>query len=162
MAIMNKRGTSLTNPMTLLIVVVVFGLLTFAFFNFARQLSTNDNNNLNDESIIYIATHNGFEIEDKQIGEGILSEEDLESAFYVQGGNATSSDKDQALEFLYYREQSIGWRGIANSIYNFPTYVISTVGLDLQEWAFVQYAWDTIAWGIIFFVIFFIVRGIKG
>lgn len=162
MVITNKRGATIADPMTLLLCIVIFGMLTFGFFHFAGQLVTNENNNLDDESIIYIAEHSGFKVGDKTFDDGVLSDEELESAFYVQDENGTISDKDQALEFLYYREQSIGWRGIINSVYNFPTYIVSTIGLDLTEWAWVQHAWDIIGWGIIFLVIFFIVRGIKG
>ena len=62
MIINNKKGNAITEPFTLLVVLVLIGLLTAMFFLFGTQLSTNSNSNLDEESVLYIAENNGFKI----------------------------------------------------------------------------------------------------
>ena len=159
MTIRNKKGIALTEPMTLLLLLVMFSMLTLGWVTFGTQLYTSGNANLNDESVSYIATANGFKINNQEITGKILTQSDLEDPFYVQDTNGTST-KDDALEFLYYREQSKSWRGMANSLYSAPSYVRSSLGLGLSDWNFVIQALNIIVWGIIFFVIYKIIRGL--
>lgn len=159
MVLRNRKGNNATEPITIIIILIIFATLTFGLFKFGAQLSTNPNSELNNESILYIAEQQGFRIEDKSLDAGVISGDRLDSPFYSKDGNVSVSDKDQALEFLYYREQSISWRGLVNSLYNLPSYLIGNLGLDLEEWKFVVNAWNVIAWGLIFFIIYKIVRG---
>jgi hypothetical protein len=160
MARMNKKGNAITNPMVILLILVVIGIFTFGFFKFSSELSLNDNNNLNDESIIYIAENNGFKINELNFSQNILTKEELENSFYAQEKNGTVSDKDYALEFLYYRGESVSWRGLVDSLYNLPAYTIRGLGLDLTSWAFVVNGLNMIIWAIIFFIVYKIIRGI--
>lgn len=160
MAFNNKKGNAITEPYTFLIVIVLLGLLTTIFFVFATQLSTNENSNLDDESVLYIAENNGFEVEGKNFTQEILTQAEIESSFYATDSNTTSTSKDDALEFLYYREKSVKWRSLVNTAYNAPAYFIGVFNLDLFEWSIVNNALSLLIWGIIFFVIYKIIRGL--
>lgn len=156
----NKKGTQITDPMVLLIIISMLGMLTFGWFLFSSQVATNPNSNLDEASILYIAEHSGYEVNNKDFGEDLLTEEQFTSSFYTQNNNATSSDKDYALEFLYYREQSSGWRDTVNNLYGMPTFFLGAYGFDLSAWAFVVHGLNLIIWGIIFFIVYKIIRGI--
>lgn len=156
----NKKGNTITDPMIVLIILVVVGTLSFGFFQFSTDLALNSNNKLSDESIIYIAENNGFKINDLNLSENILTDVELESSFYSTVDNATSSDKDDSLEFLYYREQSVTWRGLTNSLYNLPYYIVRSLGLNLNDWTYVINGLNLLIWAIIFFVVYKIIRGI--
>jgi hypothetical protein len=160
MVINSKKGNAITNPMIVLSIILLFGVLSFGFFNFSLDLVNNSNNKLTNESIIYIAENNGFELENTNLSGQPLSIQELESSFYVQDENSTTSEKDYALEFLYYRGESVSWRALINSVYNLPAYTIRSLGLDLSEWVYVINGLNVFIWAIIFFVIYKIVRGI--
>ena len=156
----NKKGEAITNPMIILSIILLIGVMTFGFFKFGSELSLNSNNKLTDDSIIYIAENNGFKIDNTNLSETPLSLDDLESSFYVEDANSTTSDKDYALEFLYYRGQSVSWRSLIGSVYNLPTYLLRMVGLNLNEWIFVLNGLNVLIWAIVFFVVYKIIRGL--
>ena len=60
MKTINKKGQNVTEPWTIIMILVVVALITTAMFNFGADYAGDPDNKLNPESVIYIFDNSGF------------------------------------------------------------------------------------------------------
>lgn len=133
---MDKKA-ALTDPFTLLFIVFIVGLFSLGLLFFGQDLVLNHSDTLDTQSVVHIAEQTGYKVDGNYIN-GTLTESDITSSFYLSSLNESGDNiKDNAYEFLFYRDKSSSISGYLQSLYNMPSYFISNLGLDLGSWAWV-------------------------
>jgi len=155
MVINSKKGQNITKPYALILVMVVVSILTVSMMTLGRDVASDPNNKLNNESINYIYTNSGYV---PSINKSEAT--DADDLFYSSDLNTSGNLKDYALEFQFYREQSSGVRSYVQDFWNFPAMFINGLGLELEAWSVVTQTLNTMIWLIILYLVYRIVRAL--
>lgn len=147
--------TSMTKPFTVIFILVAVAIISVSMNQFGRDIASDPNNQLGDDSLWRIYNQTGF-----IPGVNKSSSDDADDLFFSSNLNTSGNAKDYALEFEFYREQSGSMRTIVQDLWNLPSFFVSGLGLDASAWVIVIQLWNTIIWAIIFFIIYKIIRGI--
>ena len=151
----NKKAQNITKPYTIIFIIVVVSILSVSMMDFGRDIASNPENKLDAESIDTIYTSSGYTVSVNKSSP--TSADDL---FYSSEINTSGNLKDYALEFEFYREQSSSIRTMLQDLWNMPSYLLSSLGLDLNEWENVLNLWNSIIWLLIFYAIYRVIRGL--
>ena len=150
---MNKKGQNVTEPWTVIMILVFVALITTTFFNFGADYAGTPDNKLDNESIIYIIDKIGFSVDDS------ITSNDTTNAFFTSDTDNEGNLKDFALEFQFYREQSSGIRVLLQDLWELPEFFVSGLSLDVETWGTALNIWNTIIWTIILYAIYRFLRG---
>lgn len=152
---LNKKAQNITKPYTIVFILVVISIFSIGMITFGRDVASNPNNSLDDESLLYVYEKTGF------VPSGYKNDsDDADDLFYSSDLETSGNLKDYALEFQFYREQSSSIRTIVQDLWNVPSHFIGGLGLDLKEWEFTLQVLNTMVWLLIFYVIYRLVRGL--
>ena len=157
---LNNKGQSITQPYMLVMILFVVALFSFAYIDFGQDLASNPDSYINDESRLKIYERSSFTINNKTLGNEIVSVSDSEDPFFTTGENATGNPKDYALEFQFFRQQSTDIRVLAQNIYEIPTFYIWWLDLNYSDWKFIINGVNLLLWMAIFFAVYKFIRGL--
>lgn len=149
----HKKAQNITQPYTVIIIIVVMAIFSGLFFNLGVQLATTPDNKLSEGSLSYIYNQSGFNYSTR-------TESDTQDLFYSGGEETGGSLKDFTLEFQFFRESSQGWRTIIQDIWNLPSTFIGLFNLPLSDWQTVLQIINLAIWAVIFYVIYRLLRGL--
>lgn len=148
----NKKAQNITEPYTLILIVVVIGMFTTALFSFGQDLASNPDNKLNNESIQYIFDKSGFTPSNQ------INTSDTTDLFFSSDLNTSGNTKDFALEYEFYREQSSGIRSKLQDLWNIPSFFVSGLDLEESDWSTTIIIWNSMIWMMIFYAVYRIIR----
>lgn len=149
----NKKGQNITKPYTIILIIVVIAMISGSLAKFGADMISSQYGNLDNESIYYIGTNAGFQMDDD------ISVNDSTDLFYSSDIDTSGNTKDYAIEFEFYREQSSSVRNIVHVVYNVPTFFVRGLNLDLDIWNDNLVLMNFISWLIILYVIYRLIRG---
>lgn len=130
---------SFTNVETYLGILFIFAILVTALIFLGNEILSNENSNLDNDSIEYILQLNGANVSDYATDIDDLENPILSNANYSQG-----SPKDEALDFLFTKEKGFKIEVIVKRIFNIPSFVIVDLfRLPLNNW---KWLLDIIGW----------------
>ncbi len=150
---MNKKAQNVTEPWTIIMILVFVATVTTAMFSFGADVASDPDNTLDEESVLYIFDRSGFSLNQT------ISSSDSTNAFFTSDTDNEGNLKDFALEFQFYREQSSGIRVLIQDLWQLPEFFISGLGLDRETWSSILNIWNTIIWTIILYAIYRFLRG---
>jgi len=151
----NNKGQAMTKPFTVILILVLVAIISISMNQFGRDIASNPDNKLQDDSVWRIYNQSGFvptEIKN--------SSTDSDDLFFKSDINTSGNSKDFALEFLLYQEQSSKIRTLIQDFWNLPSFFVSGLDLDGSAWFLVIQLWNTVIWAILFFVIYRVIRGL--
>lgn len=146
----------LTNVNTYIGILFLFALLVGGLTILGNELLENDNTNLDNTSVEYIATLNGINISDYQ-GE----EDTQEDPILITGNGTQGNPKDESLEFLFAKEKGFSLELTIKRIFNLPSFILyDLLRLPKAEWSWIT---DIVGWllGIVVVIaVVYFARGI--
>lgn len=148
----NKKAQNITEPYTLILILVMITLISVSFFEFGADYAGNPENNLDNASLLYIYNHSGFNPANN------ITSSDTTDPFFTSQTDNEGNLKDFALEFQFYREQSSSVRNILQDIWNVPSFFVEGLGLDSFLWKTIINIWNTILWTLILYAIYRFLR----
>lgn len=148
-------GKSPTNVETYLFYLFIFAVLVSGLVYLGNELIVNDNANLDNDSIEYIASLNGINISEYRQTQAALEASASLDPNYTQG-----TPKDHSIEFLYAKQKSSGIETTIKRIFRLPSYLI----VDLLRLPANNFRWiiDLVGWILGFTVMIAIVYFIRG
>lgn len=156
MKLNNKKGQNITQPYTLILIIVMVGLISTLVYNFGAELAGNPDNKLDEKSLDYIFTKGGFTPSNN------ITVNETATLFYNSPTDNEGNLKDYALEFQFFREQSTSVRSFINDLWNLPTFFIDGLFLDGNLWRGVINLINSLIWFIILFAIYRFLRAVIG
>lgn len=150
----NKKAQNITQPYTIILILVIIASISTLMFNFGAEYATNPNNQLDNESLLYIYEKSGFSLANN------ITSEDSKDLFFSSDTDNEGNLKDFALEFQFYREQSSAIRTIVQDLWNIPSFMVDGLFLNRDDWEIFLQIWNTFIWTLFLYVIFRFLRGI--
>lgn len=140
------------------ITLTIFLIFTLAFSKAGTEIATNDFNNLDDNSIIYIASYNGFQEENFNLSE--YSEDiDLINPTDSQQNGSGKATVDFAQEFLFSQGKSVDSQSYVSTLVNTPDFYLNTFGANENDWKDYKTILSGLIGIIIFIAAFYIIKG---
>jgi hypothetical protein len=142
---------NLTNISTLIFLGAIFAIFITLIINLGQDVLLNDNSNLDDESILYIAEINGadtskFDIEAK-------NESDL--SLNPSGG----TNKDFAIEFFDSQDKYNTIKSYSYAIFYAPSFLIEKVfRIDVGQYTWILNIIAAVIWVMIFLAGYYLIR----
>jgi len=150
----SKKAQNITNPYTIIFLVIVISLFSVSFLNFGRDLASDPSNSLGEQSIDFIYNTTAYQPTVNK------TSSDTGEEFYKSPTENAGNLKDFALEFQFYREQSNQLRQILQDIWNIPTNFVRNLGLNLVLWEPIILIINLLIWSILFFAMYKFLRGL--
>lgn len=121
---------NMTNVETYLIILFLFAILAGAILYLGNELLLNDNANLDNDSISYIANLQGINISEYQ-----ASQENIESSILITGNESQGNPKDDSLEFLFAKEKAFNVEVLIKRIFGVPSFIlVDLLRFNLNDW----------------------------
>lgn len=111
-------GKSLTNVETYLIILFIFILLVSGLIYLGNETIMNENANLDNDSMEYIANLNGI-----NISEYYANKNDIETPVLGNLNYSAGSTKDDSLGFLLSKEKGFEIEIIIKRVLNLPSFI---------------------------------------
>ena len=108
---------SSTNVWTYVLLTFIFLVFITGIQIYAGEQLINPNSNLDDKSVIYIASILDIDLSDYNIDKATIENNDLDDSSEATG----ASLKDFAIEFFYARTQANKVVAVVKNIYSFPS-----------------------------------------
>lgn len=136
---MNKKGKQMSNIWTYLILLLLFGVLMTGIVQLGNDLVLNENANLDNDSIEYIAEVQGIDLSEFDV-----TSQEIESAILFTDNTSQGNPKDYSLEFQFARERGLPIENTAKQIFSVPSVIIYQVlRLPKNNWSWIV---DVLNW----------------
>jgi len=145
-----------TNVETYIFILFLFFVLVGGLIYLANETLTNENSNLDNDSIEYIANLNGINISEYR-----QTQAQQETPISLDPEYSEGTPKDNAIEFLFAKQKSNNIEVTIKRIFSLPSFII----VDLFRFPANDFKWllDIIGWLLgltVFIAIVYFVRGI--
>lgn len=142
------------------IAITIFLIFTLAMSKAGTDIATNQYNNLDDKSILYIASYNGFQEDNFNLS---TYSDDIELINPTEDKDTNESSGkptvDFAQEFLFSQGKSVDSQSYISTIVNTPDFYINTFEGNENDWK----DYKTIISGfigiLIFIIGYFLIKG---
>lgn len=123
-------GKKITNVETYLFILFGFAILVSGLSILGSELIQNDNANLDNDSIEYIATINGIDLSEYN-----STIQDQENPVLITGNESSGNPKDDSLDFLFAKEKGFDIELTIKRIFGLPKFVlVDLLRLPLGQW----------------------------
>lgn len=139
----------------ILVIVLIFGIFTLGWQIVGQELALNPNTNLNNESIVYIATYSGYR-------EARFDENELDTSSQVVTEPENVSGKstvDFAQEYLESKTEGKKITGYVKTIVNMPEFFVGAFNLNVAQWSPYLIILGTFLSLATFIAIYLLIRG---
>lgn len=124
---MNKKAQKFTNITTYIVILGFIGLFSFGIYNLGTDVTNNDNANLDNDSILYIATlQTGMDI-DELASQYDVSRDEIEQYILKNENYSQGTPKDYSVEFQFVKQKGFNIENTIKNIYGFPSFLIGDV-----------------------------------
>jgi len=129
----------LTNVYTFLGILFLFAILVISLMYLGKELVDNDNANLDNDSITYIAGLVGVDDAnlDTALSRYTTSTDDQEESILVSDNTSQGNPKDYALDFLFAKEKGFSIEITIKRIFSIPSFII----VDLLRFNLNDFSW---------------------
>lgn len=148
MIINNIKGQNMGSTYTILLVLIILALFSNYFIEWGGDVVTNPDLNINQRSLIYVASIDGFQIDNVSSSE----------RFYTEGNETGNNVKDFAIEYQDYRQKGAQIRTMVQKLWNLPTFFISWLPLESDNWTYAFFIWNVTCWVLVFYAIMRLIR----
>jgi len=128
-----------TNIETYLVILFLFAILAGGIVYLGNELILNDNADLDNDSINYIANLQGINISEYK-----ATQADLESTILINDNSSQGNPKDQSLDFLFAKEKGFDIELTIKRIFGLPSFIlVDLFRFQLNDWKWII---DIIGW----------------
>lgn len=146
----------LTNVETYLIILFLFGLLVTGVLYMADEIRINDNSNIDNDSIEYIANLQGLNLSDYT-----ATRKELEKSSVISANGSQGNPKDEALDYLQAKQSGFKIETIIKGVFNIPGFLINKMlRLDLSDWNWIIDIFNWTIWLLITLAATYYIRGL--
>lgn len=132
---MNKKAQKFTNVSTYIVLLAFIGLFSFGIFNLGGEVISNENSNLDNDSVLYITTlQTGMDI-DELARQYDVSNAEIEEFILKNQNYSQGTPKDYSVEFQFVKSKGFNIENTIKRIYGFPSFLIGDVlRLPITAW----------------------------
>jgi len=144
-----------SNVETYLAIAFLFAILTAGVVYLGNEVLTNDNANLDNDSIEYIANLNGIDLDEYR-----ASSSDIQNPIILSGNESEGTLRDEALAFLFAQEKSYDVEIAIKRVFGIPSFII----VDLLQFNVGDFEWiiDIMGWFISLSILIALVNYLRG
>lgn len=136
---MNKKGKQMSNVWTYLIILFIFAILMFGIKQLGLELTQNPNQNLDNDSIEYIAELNEIDLSEYQVSSDLI-----ESPILFTDNTSQGNPKDYSLEFQFAKERGLPIENTIKNIFSVPSVIVYQVlKMPRNNWSWIV---DALNW----------------
>lgn len=120
----------MTNVSTYIGILFLFVVLVGGLTLLATETRLNDNSNLDNDSIEYIAALEGIDISEYQ-----RTQSQQENSILITGNESAGNPKDDSLSFLFQKEKGFNIELTIKRIFGMPSFIlVDLLRLPLNQW----------------------------
>lgn len=150
---MSKEMTNIKSYIIILFIAFV-GITAIIYTG--NEAAANENSNLDNDSIEYIANLQGIELPDTNI-----SSSDIEMSALFNTNTSQGNPKDEGLDFLFAKEKGLSLETAAKAIFLLPGFLIQDLlRLPYQSWEWVVHLLNWMWWLLLIVAVVYFARGI--
>ena len=145
-----------TNVETYLIVIFLFLLLIVGINQLGKEAILNENSNLDNDSLEYIANLNKINLSDYNI-----NSQDIISSSVTGVNESQGTPKDYSIEFFFAKQKGLTFEVTIKAILSLPeVLLIDLLRFNLNDWIWAINLFNWLYRLLIILAIYYLIRGI--